>query len=197
MPSAPLPDNAVQVTTRAQWRAWLAKHHARAAGVWLVTFKKAEGRKHVPYASIVEEALCVGWIDSKPRALDAQRSMLWVAPRKPGTNWSAVNRARVDALIASGQMSTPGQARVDAAKADGSWAALDTVEALQIPADLAAAFRRHAGAASHFDAFPRSTKRAILEWIMAAKRDETRATRVETTARLAAKNERANQWSRK
>ncbi len=61
---------------RARWRAWFTKHHARTTGIWLVTFKKAEGKKHLPYDALVEEALCFGWVDSKPRALDAARGML-------------------------------------------------------------------------------------------------------------------------
>ena len=63
----------VQVSSRAEWRAWLADHHADAPGVWLVTFKKAAGDRHVPYDDVVEEALCFGWVDSRPRTLDDER----------------------------------------------------------------------------------------------------------------------------
>ena len=75
----PLPTNAAQPRTRAAWRAWLAKNHDRAEGVWLVTFKKASGKPRIAYDASVEEALCFGWIDSKPRTLDEERSMLWFA----------------------------------------------------------------------------------------------------------------------
>jgi uncharacterized protein YdeI (YjbR/CyaY-like superfamily) len=197
MADATLPEGAVQVTTRAQWRAWLTLHHTRTTGIWLVSFKKSDPKRYLPYAEIVEEALCFGWVDSKPRALDATRSMLWLAPRKPRTNWSAANKARVARLIDAGLMTPAGLAKVDAAKRDGSWAALEVVDALHIPPDLATAFRAHTGAAANFDAFPRSTKKAILEWILNAKRAETRAARVLETATLAARNERANQWPRK
>jgi uncharacterized protein YdeI (YjbR/CyaY-like superfamily) len=195
--NATLPDNAVEITSRAAWRAWLKAHHTRTTGVWLVTYKKSDGERHVSYADVVEEALCFGWIDSKPQKLDAARSMLWLAPRKPRTNWSGLNKRRVEALIANGQMMPSGLAKITAAKADGSWAALDTVEALEIPPDLRAAFTRHRGSAAQFAAFPPSTRRGILEWILNAKRPETRATRVEETATLAARGERANQWTRK
>lgn len=197
MADTTLPDNAVEITSRAKWRAWLTAHHTRTTGLWVVTYKKSDARRHVPYADVVEEALCFGWIDSKPQKLDAERSMLWLAPRKPRTNWSGLNKRRVDALIAGGQMTPSGLAKIAAAKADGSWAALDTVEALEIPADLKAAFERHQGAAAQFAAFPPSTRRGILEWILNAKRPETRAARVNETATLAARGERANQWTRK
>lgn len=188
------PANSVHPETRRAWRQWLQKNHARAEGVWLISFKKETGRPRVEYDEAVEEALCFGWIDSKPNKLDEERSLLWFAPRKPGTGWSRLNKERVERLIASGRMTPAGLARVDAAKADGSWSALDAVEALTIPADLRAALRSHAGAAAFFDAFPRSVKRGILEWIQNAKKPETRARRVEETARLAAENKRANQW---
>jgi len=189
-----IPANATHPDTRAQWRAWLRRHHHRNEGVWLVLWKKASGRAEMGYEEAVEEALCFGWIDSKPRALDAQRSMLWFAPRKPGTGWSRVNKERAERLVAAGRMTAAGQAKIDASKADGSWHELDEVETLAVPADLAAAPAAHAGAADHFEAFPRSVKRSILEWIAKARREDTRARRVAETAELAAQNRRANQW---
>lgn len=192
--AVPLPPNAVHPETRAAWRAWLARHHARAEGVWLVSWKQATGRPRLTYDEAVEEALCVGWVDSKPAKLDAERSMLWFAPRKAGTGWSAPNKARVERMVAQGLMRPAGLAKVEAAQRDGSWAKLDGVERLEVPADLARALAERGDAARHWEAFPRSVKRGILEWILNAKRAETRARRVEETATLAARNERANQW---
>lgn len=194
MSQAALPPNAVHPLNRGEWRAWLAEHHDRPDGVWLVTYKKATGKPRLEYEESVEEALCFGWIDSKAQKLDDERSMLWFAPRKRGTGWSKPNKERVERLIAAGLMTPPGLAKVDAARADGSWTKLDAVEALEIPDDLVAAFVTHPGALPNFEAFPRSVKRGILEWITQARRPETRAARIEETARLAAQNIRANQW---
>ncbi len=188
------PANSVHPATRAAWRAWLAEHHARPEGVWFVSYKSGAGRPRVTYDEAVEEALCFGWIDSKGNKLDDRRSMLWFAPRKRGTGWSRPNKERVLRLEAAGLMMPAGAARVAAARADGSWEKLDAVEALEVPADLKTAFRRHPGSAKHFDTFPRSAKRGILEWILQAKRADTRAARVEETARLAREGVRANQW---
>lgn len=190
------PSNSVHPLTRAAWRAWLAEHHTHPEGVWLITYKKATGRPRVEYDEAVEEALCFGWIDSKSLKLDDERSMLWFTPRKPGTGWSATNKARVERLMAAGVMTSAGWARVEAAQRDGSWAALDAVEALEIPPDLAAALASYEAARLNWDTFPRSARRGILEWIANARRPETRAARVEETARLAAQNLRANQWRR-
>jgi uncharacterized protein YdeI (YjbR/CyaY-like superfamily) len=135
-----------------------------------------------------------GRVDSKPNKLDDERSLLWFAPRKGGTGWSKPNKERVERMLAAGKMAPAGLAKVEAAQADGTWTLLDEVEMLTIPADLAAALGAQPHAAENFDAFPRSVKRGILEWILQAKRPETRTARVAETATLAAQGKRANQW---
>lgn len=162
--------------------------------MWLISYKKATGKPRFEYDDAVEEALCFGWVDSKPAKLDDERSMLWFAPRKPRTNWSKPNKDRVERLIAAGLMTPAGLTKVEAAKADGSWTALDGVEQLEMPTDLTAALDQYPNARRNFEAFPRSVKRGILEWILNAKKPETRAKRIEETARLAEDNQRANQW---
>lgn len=183
----------VEVTSRAEWRGWLERRHGQGESIWLVTYKKGDGR-HVPYEAIVEEALCFGWVDSLPRKLDDARSMLRLSPRREGSAWSQVNRARVERLIASGAMAPAGMRLVEAARRNGQWSALDAVEALAEPDDLAAALAANPEALRYWSAFPRSAKRAILEWIGGARTDETRARRIVETVEKAAVNIRANQW---
>jgi uncharacterized protein YdeI (YjbR/CyaY-like superfamily) len=192
MTEAPL--DSVHCRTRAEWRGWLEQNHGRDDGVWMISFKKATGRARVEYEEAVEEALSFGWIDSKPRRLDAERSMLWFSPRKPGTGWSRHNKERVEKLLREGRMAPAGMAKVEAAKKDGSWHSLDGVEDLVVPADLAQALAVSPEAATYFEGFPRSIKRGILEWIGSAKRPETRAARIERTVSMAAENRRVNQW---
>ncbi len=194
--SAHPPKNSVQVESRAEWRQWLTANHTRTEGIWLITYKKRPGQPYVSYNDQVEEALCFGWIDSKPNKLDDDRTMLWFAPRKPGTGWSALNKQRVEAMIAAGLMVPAGLAKIEAAQQDGSWASLDGIERLEIPLDLAAAFSANNAAWANFDAFPRSAKRGILEWIASAKRPGTRARRIAETVEHAAQNIRANSWPR-
>lgn len=190
------PQNSFQPESLAEWRAWLMENHARPQGVWLITYKKGSGKPRIDYGESVEEALCFGWVDSKANKLDEERSMLWFAPRKPRTGWSRSNKERVERLISDGRMMPPGLAKIEAAKADGSWNKLDAVEALEVPPDLADALAGVPNAAANFAAFPRSARRGILEWIVQAKTPETRAKRIEETARLAGENVRANQWTR-
>lgn len=175
----------------ADWRAWLAEHHGRGHGVWLVTRRSAP---RVTYEEAVEQALCFGWVDSTAGRLDDERTMLWFAPRRPRSGWARTNKDRVARLVAAGLMQPAGLTPVEAAKADGSWTLLDDVEDLVVPDDLAAAFTPTGRA--HWDAFPRSARRAILEWIVQARRPETRARRIAETAAKAEVGERANQWKR-
>lgn len=189
-------DSYEQVTfeSRSEWRHWLEEHHGSSPGIWLVTWKKDSGHPRLPYDDIVEEALCFGWVDSLPRSLDAQRSANLLTPRKPASNWSRKNKERVERLTAAGLMHPAGLAAVAAAQANGKWSALDQVEDLTEPPDLAEALDAVPDARRHWDAFPRSARRAILEWIGNAKTEPTRQARVERTVADAAQDIRANQW---
>lgn len=148
----------------------------------------------MPYAEAVEEALCFGWIDSRPNALDAERAMQLFTPRRAKSPWSRLNKERVARLIRDGRMAPAGLAAVEAARRDGSWDAYDVVEALTIPDDLARALAANAEAEMNFTAFSASSKKNILWWIASAKRPETRARRVAETVELAAQNRKANHW---
>jgi uncharacterized protein YdeI (YjbR/CyaY-like superfamily) len=142
----------------------------------------------------MEKAICFGWIDSLPRRLDKDRTMLWQAPRKPDSAWSEVNKKRVAKMQEQGLPAPAGLAKVDAAKANGSWDSLNAIEALEMLSDLKQAFSAYVSAEENFTAFPRSIKRGILGWIASAKKPETRAKRIADTARLASENIHANQW---
>ena len=187
----------VHPETVEQWRAWLAENSGVSDGVWLVSWKSGTGRPRMTYDEAVTEALAWGWVDSRAGTLDADRSMLWYAPRKPGSGWSRPNKERVARLVADGRMQPAGQAVIDAAKASGRWSVLDDVEDGVVPDDLAAALAARDGARAHWDAFPRSVRRGVLEWIVQAKRPETRERRVTETAERAARGERAHQGPRR
>ena len=184
----------VLAENQAQWHTWLEAHHDTSPGIWLITWKKASGRPRLSYDAIVDEALCYGWVDSRPRSIDGQQSARLITPRKPASNWSARNKTRVEQLTAAGRMQRPGLAAVAAAKANGAWTALDHVETLTEPPDLSAALDAAPSGRRYWDAFPRSARRAILEWITNAKTGTTRQARIQRTADDAARNIRANQW---
>jgi uncharacterized protein YdeI (YjbR/CyaY-like superfamily) len=168
----------IQPASRAEWRAWLAKHHDTAPGVWLVTFTRASGRESLSYEDIIAEALCFGWVDSTVRPVDGERTMMYLTRRRRGSTWARTNKERVERLLAEGLMHPAGIAAVDSAKADGSWTLLDPVEALEVPPDLAAALDSTTGARAGYEAMSVSAKKAVLWSVISAKRAETRARRV-------------------
>ncbi len=170
---------------RAAWRAWLAAHHAQPQGIWLVYDKKV-GRKPqlLTYADIVEEALCFGWIDSLPRKLSETQTMLLLTPRKPKSVWSKLNKTRIESLLNNGLMTAAGQAKIDVAKANGSWESLDEVEALTVPEDLADALAAIPGDRARWDALTVTARKGALQQISSAKTTETRARRVATAVGL-------------
>ena len=194
------PEPSFHPRNREDWRAWLLENHTRTTGLWVISWRvdavrRDPNRIRVTYEDLVEEALCFGWIDSKPGKVDDDRTRLWLAPRQDKSAWSLPNKLRVERLIAAGLMHPAGLAKIATAQANGNWTKLDAVEALEIPPDLAAALATYPHAEENFAAFPRSAKRGILEWIIQAKRPETRAKRIAETARLAELNQRAHQWS--
>ena len=198
-PSASLP--RFHAETRDVWRGWLEANHALARGVWLICWKQATGKPRVAYDEIVEEALCFGWIDSRPGALDAERAMLLVTPRKQGSPWSKLNKERVSRLTAEGRMAPAGLAAVEVAKRDGSWTAYDAIEALVVPDDLAVALDEHPRAREGFDAFSTTDKKQLLWWVVSARRAPTRSDRIARVvegalARRNPLNRRANQRRR-
>lgn len=98
------------VETRKAWRAWLARHHRSKAEIWLVSYKKATGKRSLDYESAVEEALCYGWIDGLTKTIDAERFVMRFSPRRTRSNWSESNRSRVRKLARAGKMTKAGLA---------------------------------------------------------------------------------------
>lgn len=181
---------------RRTWREWLEENHATAPGVWLVYYKKKSGKPRVDYEDAVEEALCFGWIDSKPNVIDDERYMQLFTPRKPKSPWAASNKKRAEKLIEQGLMTPAGLEKIEAAKKSGSWNRYEIVDRLQIPEDLKKALGENVKASKNFNAFSTSRKKAILYRISDAKRPGTRAKRIEETVSLAADNIQAYRYQK-
>lgn len=174
-----------QPENRAAWRAWLRANHDTSSGVWLVYLKGAE--RQLTYDAAVEEALCYGWIDSTLRPIDARSYMQLFTPRKARSNWSALNKRRVKDLLAKKLIVAPGLAKIAAAKKDGSWTAIDAVEAGTVPPDLARAFAKNKKAKAFFDASAPSSRKGSLHFINNVKSPELRAQRIAHVVSQAAK----------
>lgn len=109
--------------TQQDWEMWLEKHHSEARGVWLKLAKKATGIPSITHAEALEGALCYGWIDGQAAPYDARYWLQKFTPRRPGSRWSQVNRAKVGALQTAGRMRAAGVRQVELAQADGRWEA--------------------------------------------------------------------------
>ena len=181
---------------RSQWRAWLFKHHADTDGAWLARWTRSSGRPllelGLAYEEIVEEALCFGWIDSLVNTLPDGRQAQLLTPRRPGSAWSRSNKKRVARLTADALMTEAGLNVVRAAHADGSWSMMDAAEALVEPDDLTRGLDASPDARRHWDAFPASPRRALIWWVMSAKRSATRSRRIASIVDDASHGRRAN-----
>ena len=155
-------------------------NHATSPGLWLRIAKKGSGITTVDITDAIEVALCYGWIDGLRHGHDETYFRQRFTPRKPRSKWSQINRDRAEALIEAGRMRPAGQAQVDAAKADGRWAAAYAgSRTIEVPDDLTRAMRRKPRARRAFEELDSSNRYAILFRIHDAKRPETRARRIE------------------
>jgi uncharacterized protein YdeI (YjbR/CyaY-like superfamily) len=165
----------VRPKSRKAWRDWLAKHHASSTGVWLVYAKKHSRLPSLAYHEAVEEALCFGWVDSKINPIDDAFYMQMFTPRKLKSAWSALNKRRVERLLAVGLMTAAGLAMVKAAKKSGTWDAMKHVEEGGVPPDLEKAIAANPEASRNWVSYSASRRKGVLYRLAGAKRPETRA----------------------
>lgn len=180
--------------TRNEWRRWLRDNHDREKSVWLIIYHKRSTTKSVYYDEAVEEALCFGWIDSKPNKRDHESYYQFFARRNPKSNWSKINKARAADLIKRKLMRKPGLEMIELAKKTGTWNALNQVSAVRVPPDLKTLLEKNKTAYKHWKNFPPSSRKGILEWILQAKTPGTREKRIQETVKLAAANIKANHY---
>ena len=167
----------IQPKSRKAWRAWLAKNHASSPGIWLVYAKKHTGIPSLTYADAVEEALCYGWIDSLVHPIDDSLYRQIFTPRKEKSAWSALNKQRVERLIASRQMTAVGMKMIELAKTNGRWDAHAATDALTMPPELKKALNANAAAKKNWPTYTESQRKAFLRMVD-AKTPETRAKRI-------------------
>ena len=164
--------------TRAGWRSWLEKNHAKCDGVWLIYYRASTGKRRLSWEDAVREALCFGWIDSKVKPIDGECYKQIFTPRKPRSVWSKINKQHIAELAESELMTDAGLRAVDVAKKNGAWSLLEPVDALIVPADLESALRGSKRAREAYEALSKSAKRAVLYPLYSVKREETRAKRL-------------------
>lgn len=176
------------------WREWLEKNHLSKQSVWLVFHTKYSKRKSISWSNAVDVALCFGWIDSKKIKIDEETSHQFFSKRKAQSTWSKINKEKVKELIDKGLMTQAGLDSIQIAKQNGSWTILDEVEELIIPKDLEKAFRKHKGSKDYFLSLSKTIRKMMLQWIVLAKRLETRQKRIDEIAELAGQKQKPKQF---
>ncbi|MBA2555244.1 MAG: YdeI/OmpD-associated family protein [Geodermatophilaceae bacterium] len=175
----------------AAWERWLAANQSSATGVWLKIAKKGSETTTVSYAEAVDVALCYGWIDGQSGAYDDSFWLQRYTARTPRSKWSQINRDKVAALVEAGRMQPPGLAAVEAARADGRWAAAyEPPSKATVPADLQTALDANLTAAAVWAELDGANRYAVLYRVQDAKRPETRARRIEKFVGMLSRGEK-------
>jgi uncharacterized protein YdeI (YjbR/CyaY-like superfamily) len=190
-------ENTFYAQRSKEWRDWLQENHLNKESVWLIIYKKESNIPSVYYSEAVDEALCFGWIDSLANKRDDKSYYQFFSKRKLKSNWSKVNKLKVEQLLKENKMMPQGMKMVEYAKESGTWDALNKVDELLTPDEMKELFLKNEKAKINFENFPVSVKKGILEWIYNAKQDSTRLKRITETVFLAEKNIRANQYKPK
>jgi len=166
--------------SKQDWAAWLGKNHRKSHGLWLRVAKKDSGLRSVSYKEALEVALCYGWIDGQKRPENEQTWLQRFVPRSSKSIWSKINREKVLALIASGEMKAAGLEAIENAKKNGRWdAAYDSPTGATVPADFQKALDANRQAAAFFKTLDRANRYAVLWRIQTVKKAETRARKIE------------------
>jgi len=169
--------DSVCPSSQQEWRSWLEDNHATKKSVWLIYYKKKAGMPTISWSQAVDEALCFGWIDSIGKPVDENRYMQFFCQRKPKSAWSKINKEKVARLSAAGLISAAGLKAIETAIENKSWDALNEVEYLEMPKDLEKAFGRQLRAKRYFNGLSKSARKAILRWVLFAKKADTRTAR--------------------
>jgi uncharacterized protein YdeI (YjbR/CyaY-like superfamily) len=166
--------------TQAAWRAWLAKHHAKRAELWVGFWRVSSGKPSITWPQSVDEALCFGWIDGLRRGLDPESYMIRFTPRKAGSKWSNVNLRRFAELLAEKKVHAAGRA-ARAKWKEGSRAAYSHERGLvALDAAAEARLKKNPRAWRFWNAQIPSYRKMVAGWLLNPKREETRAARLAT-----------------
>jgi len=174
-----------------EWRAWLEKNHGKRKEVWLLHYKKQEGKPHLNHIDAVKEALCYGWIDSTLKKIDEERFILRYTPRKPKSIWSKINKKNAEEMIVTGKMTKAGLEKIEEAKRHGFWdTAYTNKRKERIPSDLKQALIIDHRAWDNFQHFANSYRNMYCGWIKGAKTKETRKKRIAEVVKRSRKNKK-------
>jgi uncharacterized protein YdeI (YjbR/CyaY-like superfamily) len=182
-------EQALIFPSRAAWREWLERNHAKEKGAWLLHYKKASGKHSLNYRDAVEEALCFGWIDGKMKSLDEEKFILKYSPRRAKSLWSKINKEKAEQLIAQGRMTPAGFEKIEEARRNGLWDSAYTSQVKEaVPPDLKEALSRDRAARDNFQHLANSYRNMYIIWVNQAKTAATRQKRIAAVVKRSALN---------
>ena len=178
--------NTREFTDRAGWRVWLSANHAQESEIWLVFYRKDTGIPTISYKDALDEALCYGWIDSLIKKLDETKYARKFTPRKDNSQWSLVNKKRVEQLIQDGLMTEHGLKKVEAAKQSGSWDHPGQKPPMDfaMPVEFTEALKNNPQAEETFNNLAPTHRKQYIVWISVAKRQATKEKRIAESIQL-------------
>jgi uncharacterized protein YdeI (YjbR/CyaY-like superfamily) len=184
------PHHVRAFASAAELERWLAAHHGSASELWLKIFKQGSGEPTVTYREAVEVALCWGWIDGLKKSLDERAFLQRFTPRRARSIWSQINRDLVAKLIAAGRMMAPGLAHVEAAQADGRWAAAyASPRSSSVPPELLAAIEANPRALATYQQLDRRNLYALGFRLMHLKTPAARERKLAELVAMLARGE--------
>jgi len=186
-----IPKNTYYPANRKEWRKWLSINHSIKKEIWVIYYKKHTLKPRVPYNAAVEEALCYGWIDSTVKRIDEERYCQKFTPRNIKSVWSDLNKERVKKLIEAKKMTRSGLTKIEAAKENGKWDEEYLVNKNNpIPKIFKDELNNHSKAKVNFENLPPSHKKHYINWIIAAKKNETKLRRCNKAIEMLNDNKR-------
>ncbi|MFN8208279.1 MAG: YdeI/OmpD-associated family protein [Bacteroidales bacterium] len=172
------------------FRKWLGENHRSATEVIVGYYKKGSGKASMSWSESVDEALCFGWIDGVRRSIDQDSYCIRFTPRRKGSTWSNVNIEKVKTLTAKGLMHSEGLEAFNNRKEEKSGIYSFENETKELPAEMEDLFKKKKAAWDFFMKQAPSYKRTITNWVLSARREETRKARLEKLIAACMKKER-------
>ena len=162
----------------AEFGRWLAAHHDTERELWMGLYRKGHPRAGLTWAAAVREALCWGWIDSVAQGIDEHtRRQRWT-PRKPSSNWSAININAVAELTAQGRMQPSGLAAFERRREDRSGIYSYENRVRELPSHYAAQLAANPAATAFWEVATPSYRKLAVNWVVTAKQEKTRDSRM-------------------
>lgn len=161
------------------FHAWLGRHHDGETEVWIRIYKVKSGTPSITPKEAIDVALCWGWIDAIRKSLDEVSFLQRYTPRGRKSVWSQINVDNVARLIAEGWMTEYGLKQVEAAKADGRWAAAYRVKGSTVPDDLMAAIDAVPDAKAMFETLTAQNRFALIFRTEAMKTEAGRKKKID------------------